>query len=263
MRFLYLPALLMIGTLALPAPAAAELSEFEKAMIVMAADLSDAVATPGRPESATALDASRKPGEVLGFLGLASGMQAADLATGSGYWAELMARVVGPEGHVTAFEPLQFYDDKAKADLQQLLTRQKGVSLVTHPFENFSAKPESFDFAIMNTTYHDLYTESEKFKLPRMNPDDFVHALYVAMRPGGVVGIIDHVASPGDTRAIANSLHRIDPAVVKADFERAGFVMEEESELLRNPADDHAKMVFDPAIRGQTDRFLMKFRKPQ
>ncbi len=263
MRFLYLPALLMIGTLAMPAPAAAELSEFEKAMIVMAADLSDAVTTPGRPDSAIALDASRKPGEVLGFLGLTSGIQAADLATGSGYWAELMARIVGPEGHVTAFEPLQFYDDKAKADWQQLLARQKGVSLVTHPLEGFSAKPESFDFAIMNTTYHDLYAEPEKSKPPRMNPDQFVHALYAAMRPGGVVGIIDHVASPGDTRAIANGLHRIDPAVVKSDFERAGFVMEEESELLRNPADDHNRMVFDPAIRGQTDRFIMKFRKPQ
>lgn len=261
-----LPALLptiLIAALAAPAPAVADLSPLEKAMIVMAADLSDAVAAPGRPESATALDASRKPAEVLGFLGLSSGMKAADLMTGGGYWAELMARVVGPQGHVTAFEPLQFYSDKTKAEWQALLARQKGITLQTHPLEAFTASPESFDFAIMNTTYHDLYTQSEKMKIPRMNPDDFVRALYAAMKPGGVVGVIDHVASPGDTRAIAESLHRIDPAVVRADFERAGFVTEGESEVLRNAEDDHSKMVFDPAIRGKTDRFLLKFRKPQ
>ncbi|MGE4429836.1 MAG: class I SAM-dependent methyltransferase [Sphingobium sp.] len=262
MRTLLLPALLM-GALAAPAPALADLSPIEKMMVVMAANLSDAVTAPGRPESATALDASRKPAEVLGFLGLSSGMQAADLATGSGYWAELMARIVGPTGHVTAFQPIQFYNDKSKAAWEALLARQKGVSLQTHPFENFTAKPESLDFAIMNTTYHDLYTESEERKIPRMNPDDFVRNLYAAMKPGGVVGVIDHVANPGDTRAIAKSIHRIDPGVVKADFERAGFVMEAESELLRNPDDDHGKGVFDPAVRGKTDRFLMKFRKPQ
>ncbi|OYW83645.1 MAG: methyltransferase [Sphingobium sp. 32-64-5] len=262
MRTLLLPALLL-GALVAPAPATAELSPIEKMMVVMAANLSDALTLPGRPESAIALDESRKPAEVLGFLGLSSGMQAADLATGGGYWAELMARVVGPTGHVTAFQPIQFHSDKSKAAWDALLARQKGVSLQTHPLENFTAKPESYDFAIMNLTYHDLYTQSEKMKIPRMNPDDFVRALYVAMKPGGVVGIIDHVAKPGDTRAIAESIHRIDPGVVKADFERAGFVMEAESEILRNPDDDHEKLVFDPAVRGKTDRFLMKFRKPQ
>lgn len=262
MRALLLPALLL-GALAAPAPASAELSPLEKRMIVMAADLSDALAAPGRPESATALDASRKPVEVLGFLGLSSGMQAADLATGGGYWAELMARIVGPSGHVTAFQPIQFHSDRSKAAWEALLARQDGISLETHPLENFAAKPESLDFAIMNTTYHDLYTQSEEMKIPRMNPDNFVRALYAAMKPGGVVGIIDHVARPGDTRALAQSVHRIDPGVVKADFERAGFVMEAESEVLRNPDDDHGKMVFDPAVRGKTDRFLMKFRKPQ
>lgn len=87
-------------------------------------------------------------------------------------------------------------------------------------------------------------------------------ALYAGMRPGGVVGVIDHVGMGEDTRDLVERLHRIDPATVRADFERAGFVLEAEGDFLRNPADDHLKNVFDPAIRGETDRFVMKFRKP-
>ena len=84
------------------------------------------------------------------------------------------------------------------------------------------------------------------------------------MKPGAVVGIIDHAASPGgDTRATVEKLHRIDPAVVRADFERAGFVLEGTSDMLRNPADERTLNVFDPQIRGKTDRFVFKFRKPE
>ena len=80
---------------------------------------------------------------------------------------------------------------------------------------------------------------------------------------GGIVGVIDHAATPGgDPRAIADKLHRIDPAVVKADFARAGFKLEAESDLLRVAADDRSKLVFDPAVKGNTDRFVMRFRKP-
>lgn len=84
------------------------------------------------------------------------------------------------------------------------------------------------------------------------------------MKPGAVIGIIDHVAAPGgDTRQVVDKLHRIDPAIVRADFEKAGFVLEESSDLLRNPADDHLLLVFDEKIRGKTDRFMFRFRKPQ
>ena len=82
------------------------------------------------------------------------------------------------------------------------------------------------------------------------------------MKQGGIVGVIDHVGKSGDTRATVEKLHRIDPAVVKADFERAGFQLEAESDLLRNPADDHSLLVFDEKIRGKTDRFMFRFRKP-
>ena len=88
-------------------------------------------------------------------------------------------------------------------------------------------------------------------------------AIYDAVKPGGTVAVIDHVAPPGgDTREVVNRVHRIDPAVVRADFERAGFVLEAQSDMLRNPGDDHSKNVFDTSIRGRTDRFMYRFRKP-
>jgi predicted methyltransferase len=97
-----------------------------------------------------------------------------------------------------------------------------------------------------------------------MEPDAFLKAVYAAMKPGGVIGVIDHVASPSyDTRATVEKFHRIDPEVVKADFKRAGFQFVGSSDILRNPADDHNVMVFDPKIRGKTDRFVFKFKKPR
>jgi predicted methyltransferase len=84
------------------------------------------------------------------------------------------------------------------------------------------------------------------------------------MKPGGIVGVVDHVANPNtDTRATVDKLHRIDPNVVKADFKRAGFVLVGSSNILRNPKDDHSLLVFDPKIRGMTDRAVFKFRKPR
>ena len=116
---------------------------------------------------------------------------------------------------------------------------------------------------LINLDYHDVYWESAKNGITRMDPDQWLKSVFAAMKPGAVVGIIDHVGNPGDTRATVEKYHRIDPAVVKADFKRAGFKLEAESDMLRNPADDHSLNVFDPKIRGKTDRFVLKFRKPK
>jgi predicted methyltransferase len=229
-----------------------------------APDFAAAVAEKGRPTDAIKLDESRKPAEVLAFLGLKAGDKAADIMTGSGYWAEIMANAVGKKGKVTAFEPAQFYSSPEEMKVWDALgKRRPDISFVRYPFEAFTAKPDSFDFTIINLSYHDLYWESEKYKIPRTDPAAFVKTLYAATKPGGIVGIIDHVGLPGDTRQTVDKLHRIDPAQVKADFTAAGFVLEAESPILANPADDHSKLVFDPAIRGKTDRFLYRFRKPK
>jgi len=246
---------LFCASLALAAPLAA---------MARAPDYAAAIADPKRPADARALDEGRKPAETLAFLGLKPGMKAADIVTGSGYWAEIMADVVGPKGKVTGFEPSQF---TAKPESQQkwqaLQARRPEVKWVSYPFEGFRAPANSFDFAILNLNYHDLYWQSEKMGLPFTDPAAFVKALYGATKPGGIVGVIDHAGPSGDTRAIVDKLHRIDPAVVKADFAKAGFVLDGESPLLANPQDDHSRNVFDPAIRGRTDRFLFRFRKPK
>ena len=229
------------------------------------ADYAAAVAAPGRPADAIALDESRKPAQVLAFLGLKPGMKAADLITGTGYWAEIMSHVTGPEGQVIAFQPAQFYGDAKGLEIWNgVLTRTKNVTLTRYPFDRFSPGPDSFDFAIINLSYHDLYWESEEYKIPRTDPATFVRALHAAMKPGGIVGVIDHIGLPGgDTRATVDKFHRIDPEVVKRDYIDAGFLLAAESDMLRNPEDPHDILVFDPSIRGKTDRFLFKFVKPQ
>ena len=233
----------------------------EAETVALSAEALDAaVADAARPEAARALDEGRKPAEVLAFFGLAKGDAAADLISGGGYWAEILANAVGEAGSVTAIEPEQFFDEEAWSALSE---RKPGIALERYRFENFESASDRFDFAIMNLNYHDLYWESEQFDVPRSDPAEFLTKLYATMKPGGVVGVIDHVGNEGDTRATVDALHRIDPAVVRADFEKAGFVLEAESDMLANPEDDHTTGVFSPDIRGKTDRFVMKFVKPE
>ncbi len=249
-------ALLLVGCVAASAdgPATAEVQDDA------ALKIAQAVAAPGRPADEVAQDAGRKPVETLLFMGLKPGMDVADLIPGTGYWSEIMAPVARS---VTALQPNQFGNgDTAIAGWDALIQRNDTVKLARYPFENFTYPANSFDLAIMNLNYHDLYWESEQFKIPRTDPAAYLRNLYTAMRPGGIVGIIDHVGEAGDTRKIVDTLHRIDAAVVRADFERAGFVLDAESDLLANPEDDHSKIVFDPSVRGKTDRFMMRFRKP-
>jgi predicted methyltransferase len=223
-----------------------------------------AVAASDRTPDNVKLDASRKPAEVLSFLGLRAGMNALDLFGGNAYWAEIMAPAVGPKGHVTVWEPTQFYGPDTKKAFEAFEAKNPNVSIVTSPFEAAALPKNYADLVMLNLNSHDTYWQSEKYGIPRMEPDAFLKAVYAAMKPGGVIGVIDHAASPGgDTRATVEKLHRIDPAVVKADFERAGFEFVGSSDLLRNPADDHSLLVFDPKIRGKTDRFIFKFKKPR
>ena len=222
-----------------------------------------AVASSARTPDNVKLDESRKPSEVLEFFGLKPGMAAIDMFGANRYWSEIMAPVVGPYGSVVVWQPTQFMNDKRKAEFAGFAAKQPNVALISSPFEDPRLGANRYDFLIMNMDYHDVYWQNPERKIPQMNPDAWLKALYTAMKPGAVLGIIDHVASPNnDTRATVEKYHRIDPAVVKADFQRAGFVFEGESDMLRNPADDHTLNVFDEKIRGKTDRFVFKFRKP-
>ena len=225
------------------------------------AGIEAAVAAPGRSADNVKLDASRKPAQLLGFLGLRPGMRVADMFGANHYWAEIFASAVGPRGQVVVWEPTQFYGDKAKTDFTSFAASRPNVTLISSPFAAPNLAPRSFDFMLINLDYHDVYWESAKYKIGRMEPDAWLRTMFAAMKPGGIVGVVDHVGPAGDTRAIVEKEHRIDPAVVRADFERAGFVLDGESQLLRNPADDHSLLVFDQAIRGKTDRFVYRFKR--
>jgi predicted methyltransferase len=250
---------MMMLVLALSAASTTAISAAAAEPAAVAAAVANAAA---RTPDNVKLDESRKPAEVLQFLGLETGMQAIDLFGGNRYWAEIMAPAVGPRGHVTVWEPTQFYDRKSQEEFAAFQQKTPNTHLIVSPFEAMTLPANSYDFMMINLNYHDVYWESAKYGVKRMEPDAFLKTVYESMKPGGIVGVIDHAGNPGDTRATVEKLHRIDPAVVKADFERAGFKLEAESDLLRNPADDRSLLVFDPKIRGKTDRFVYKFRKP-
>ena len=251
MRAIFLAALMIT---AVPSAAAAE-----------PADVAASVAAAAsRTEANVKLDEGRKPAEVLSFFGLEQGMRVLDMFGANQYWAEIIAPAIGPDGFVVVWQPNQFLNDKRRATFAEFAAKQKNVLLINSPFEQPSIGTNAYEFILMNLDYHDVYWESAERKIGRMEPDAWLGRLFAAAKPGAVVGIIDHSATPGgDTRAVVEKLHRIDPAVVKADFQRAGFVLEAESDLLKNLADDHSLNVFDEKIRGKTDRFIFKFRKPQ
>lgn len=244
--------------LAMAAPAAA------RAPARAPADVAAAVAAPGRPKDRVDLDEVRKPVEVLRFMGLKRGDRALDYFAGTGYYSEIMARAVGPKGYVVGWNSagMARREPVAKA-LSDIRSRNSNTAFYSSPTTAIAFAPNSFDFALLHLVYHDAYWESAQFGLPRIDPNTVVKAIWDAVRPGGTVAVIDHVATAGgDTREVVEKLHRIDPATVRADFERAGFVLEAQSDLLRVD-EDHSKNVFDPSIRGRTDRFMYRFRKPR
>jgi predicted methyltransferase len=248
---------LVMMALAMAVPAAA------KAPARSPADVASAIAAAGRPKTATDLDAVRRPAEVLGFMGLKKGDRVLDYFTGTGYYAEIMAKAVGPKGLVLGWNSAGFQSDKVKAALDGIKQRNPNFGYFATPATALAFPRDGFDFAMLHLVYHDTYWESAQYKVPRIDPNTVVQALWYTVKPGGIVAVVDHVATPGgDTREVVEKLHRIDPATVRADFERAGFVLEAQSDLLRVPSDDHGKNVFDPSIRGRTDRFMYRFRKP-
>ena len=174
-----------------------------------------------------------------------------------------MGRAVGPTGSVLAWEPANFVNDRSRAGLAALHERTPNVAVMVAPGDAFTLPAGAFDFAMINLNYHDTYWQSARFHFPRMDPAAFLRTVFESLKPGGTIVVVDHVANPGgDTRAVVEALPRIDPATIRHDFEAAGFVFAGESNILRNPADDHTKLVFDPSIRGNTDRVVYRFRRP-
>jgi predicted methyltransferase len=257
MRFTTTLALSLV--LALPASGSgADLPEASKAAIEAA------IASPDRLKSDLEQDERRKPAQVLEFVGVTPGMHVIDVFSAGGYYTELLARTVGAKGQVIAYNNPPYASFAAKGIAERYAgDRLANVKQVTCTIEALDLIPASLDRAIFIMSYHDLYWRPDDGSWPATDPLLLLGKLYAALKPGGEVVVQDHVANPGgEPDKVVADLHRIDPALVKGDFEKAGFVFDGESRLFANPEDDHSKLVFDESIRGKTDRFLFRFRKP-
>lgn len=220
-----------------------------------------AVANPSRPAADRGSDPNRKPDQVLSFIGIEPGMAVLDLFAGGGYYTEIVSGLVGPEGHVLSQNNSAYVSYTSDA-LQKRLDagRLENVEAVVTEADDLVLEPASLDATLMILTWHDLLFADETYGWP--DPDEalLLDKLCSAMKPGAVLGLVDHVANPGgDSSEIAKSLHRIDPQVVRDTFSNSCFKLDAESGILANPDDDHSLVMNDPAIRGNTDRFVFRF----
>ena len=154
-----------------------------------------------RPAEAIALDASRKPAQVLKFLGLKRGDRVLDLMTGNGYYAEIIGNAIGSYGTVLAEQPTGFATDKSRVSFAALTRRVPNVTMLEGLIANFDPPANNFDFVLMHLAYHDLYWSSSKPEFPETDPGAFLKRLFIATKPGGIVGVVDHVAAAGRRHA--------------------------------------------------------------
>ena len=221
-----------------------------------------ALASPDRFAKDKERDAARKPDQVFEFLGVKPGMAVLDVFAGGGFNSEYASVLVGPKGRDTAFNPTAF-ESYVKDEVAARYTpgRLANVTQLWQPMAEFSVPAARFDAAIMVQNYHDVYWVDDKIGWPKVDGPKMLATIKAALKKGGVFGIVDHSATVGSGTSAAQQLHRIEKAAVIKDLEAAGFKYEGESPVLANPADDLTKGVFDPAVRGKTDQFVLKFRK--
>jgi predicted methyltransferase len=222
-----------------------------------------AIADPRRPAKQRALDTARKPGELLSFAGMKPGDRVADFMPGNAYFTRIFSNVVGATGRVYAFIPSEQIANCLPDEIAGTIAvgsdrSYANVTVLTEPVANFHA-PEKLDVLWTAQDYHDLH---DSF----MGPPDVAalnKTFFNALKPGGVFLVIDHIAEPGSGLRDTDTLHRIDPNRIRTEVEAAGFILEAQSDVLRNSDDDHKRVVFDPIIRGKTDQIVFRFRKPR
>jgi predicted methyltransferase len=229
----------------------------------MAASIETAISDPRRPDEQIKLDANRKPGPSILFSGAKAGDRIADVMSGNGYFTRILSDVVGPSGHIYAYIPTEQIAHCSADEIAgtRAIVHDAGygnVTLLSSSLADFHV-PEKLDLIWMSQSYHDLH---DSF----LGPADVARlnkTLFEALKPGGVFLVIDHVAEAGSGLRDTETLHRIDPVSMQHEIEAAGFVLESQSDVLRNFADDHKRAIFDPGIRGRTDQVMFRFRRPR
>ncbi|HEY6417786.1 MAG TPA: hypothetical protein VIX59_02190 [Candidatus Binataceae bacterium] len=236
-------------------------------------NIKDAVNSPGRPAADRALDAGRRPDQMLAFFGIKPGMKVGELFAGGGYTTQLLALVVGPTGAVYSQNPVFPPAAKRIGEAWNLRLKNPALSNVIAISKNYDAddlfsagavggmtagpEPGTLDAVITNMNYHDLV-------LRKVDRDKVNREVFAALKPGGVYGIVDHSAKAG-SGASDVALHRIDESFLVAEVEKSGFKLAAASSALRHPEDDRTWVTAPQAAgprRGTSDRFMLKFVKP-
>jgi predicted methyltransferase len=231
--------------LALAAPVQAQIPDY----------VAKAVADPGRAQDKEN-DARRKVAELVTFAEAKPGDRVLELLPGSGYFTRVFSKVVGPAGRIYAVWPNEY--DESSDKVQAVAAEYGNVDLLKQPAAKLTT-PQPVDVVFTSQNYHDY---PDKFMGPT-DPAILNAAVFAALKPGGVYVVIDHTAEAGSGLRDTDTLHRIGEDIVKRQVVAAGFEYVGETDVLRNAADDRKRVVFDPAIRGRTDQFAYKFRKPR
>jgi predicted methyltransferase len=225
--------------------------------------VAESLASPGRLEQDRPRDPLRRPDLVLSFFEIEPGMTVLDLFSGSGYYTEILSDVVGEDGKVVAHNN-QAYLDYAKDALADRFAegRLANVEQIKAEANDLQLPASTFDAALAVLTWHDFYFLDEENGWPAIDVPSVIDTLCTALKPGAVLGVIDHVAASGsDPRETGQNLHRLDPDRIKSDLEGSCFRFESEISALRNPDDDHAKPMYADGVKGRTDRVVFKFRR--
>ena len=231
------------------------------AKISVPAGVAAAVADAGRPETDKARDGGRHPAESVAFAGIKAGDKVADLLPGGGYFTRIFAKVVGDKGKVFAINP----EPRQPPSPEQLQRAEAFKAAMASAYPNVTVMaanladlkvPEPLDVAWTSLNYHDLKN------IPNFDIVAFNKAVLASLKPGGTYIVIDHAAEKGSGARDTSTLHRIDADLVRQEVLSAGFVLDGSSDVLAQPGDNHSGKVFDADMRGKTDQFLLKFKKP-
>ena len=205
-----------------------------------------------------------KISELIRFARVGAGSTVIDVYPGEGDWTRRFSDAVGPEGRIFSFVPAEVSHFKTDPVGQiQALAAEPGRGNVEAVSADLAAMPQvtpSADVLWLHLFYHDLHTPLIQAR--GSTAAAFNRAVYERLKPGGFYVIVDHADGAGTGSSDAQSLHRIEPAAVRAEVEAAGFVFDEQNALLANPDDGHSLKVFDPSIKGKTDRFAYRFVRP-
>ena len=222
-----------------------------------------AVAHPGRSAEDVKRDQTDRPEDVLRASGIKPGMQVADVLASDGYYSELLSYVVGPKGHVLLINN-EAYDKFSNNAWKERIEKQhlSNVEHRTVAMDKMGLGEGTLDAAVLVKVYHDLYWVAPQDGWPKIDVGSVLDQIVHALKPGGIVVVVDHSAKPGTGSSAAGELHRIDEAYARKDFETHGLKFVTQSEVLRRPDDARDQISYKPPMLGKTDRFVYVFRKP-